>query len=233
MIKVASTTVNKAYDETIDVFDLYANATQDIDNAMKNVINYQIQKVGDIHNGILDTATELFISGHKSGVECGLTMVDNLTNGWQDSDLIILAGRPSMGKTAAAISMAMHPAINSKIPIGVFSLEMSSAQLVSRMQSLESEVNVGKIVKKQLNGQEIDLIREKAHKLNDVPIFIDDTPNISLMDLKGKCRKMVKEHGVRFVIIDYLQLMRSGVRTQSREQEIAEISRGLKALAKE
>ena len=226
-------TLQTAYDDSEDIFDLYADTSNGIDKAMKKVINYQIEKVNSIHNEILDKALELSISGHKSGVESGLTMVDNLTNGWQESDLIILAGRPSMGKTAAAITMTMYPAIQQNIPIGIFSLEMSSSQLVSRMQSMLSEVNVGKIVKKQLTVEEIEQIRGKANYLEKAPIYIDDTPNLSLMALKGKSRKMVKESGVKLIIIDYLQLMRSGVKTQSREQEIAEISRGLKAIAKE
>jgi len=233
LIRQCGTTLQTAYEDSEDIFDLYANTVNGIDNAMKKVVNYQIEKVNSIHKDILEKATKLNLSGHKSGVECGLTMVDNLTNGWQESDLIILAGRPSMGKTAAAITMAMHPAIKQNIPIGVFSLEMSSSQLVSRIQSMLSEVNVGKIVKKQLTLDEIELIKDKADYLEYAPIFIDDTPNLSLMAFKGKCRKMVKESGVKLIIIDYLQLMRSGVKTQSREQEIAEISRGLKAVAKE
>ncbi len=233
LIQHCGKAVQTAYDDSEDIFDLYADTTAGIDKAMKNVVNYQIAKVDSIHNQIIETATHLNKTGHKSGVECGLTMVDNLTNGWQESDLIILAGRPSMGKTATAITMAMYPAIQQDIPIGIFSLEMSSSQLVSRMQSMLSEVNVGKIVKKKLTLDEIELIKGKAKYLNTAPLFIDDTPNLSLMALKGKCRKMVKESGVKLIIIDYLQLMRSGVKTQSREQEIAEISRGLKAIAKE
>jgi replicative DNA helicase len=119
------------------------------------------------------------------------------------------------------------------IPIGIFSLEMSSSQLVGRLQSNLSEVNVSKIVKKQLTIDEINQISVKAQGLATAPLFIDDTANISVLDLKGKCRKLVKEQGVQMIIIDYLQLMRSGVKTQSREQEIAEISRGLKIIAKE
>jgi len=110
---------------------------------------------------------------------------------------------------------------------------MSSSQLVGRLQANLSEVNVSKIVKKQLTIDEIDLISRKAKGLSSAPLFIDDTANLSVLDLKGKCRKLVKEQGVQLVIIDYLQLMRSGVKTQSREQEIAEISRGLKIIAKE
>ena len=176
---------------------------------------------------------ELTKSDRKSGVPTGLNLVDNVTNGWQNSDLIILAGRPSMGKTAAAISMALHPAIYEDIGVGIFSLEMSSEQLVSRMQSIMSGVNVGRIVKKQLDLKEIERIDVLAEKLNQAPIYIDDTPNINLQEFRGKARKMVKELGCRLIIIDYLQLMRSGLKTWSREHEIAEISKTLKAVAKE
>jgi hypothetical protein len=150
-----------------------------------------------------------------------------------EPDLIILAGRPSMGKTAAAISMCIHPSLEKNEPIAIFSLEMSNEQLVSRMQSYLSGVNVSKIVKKQLSMNEIDEIGKKAIGLKTAPLFIDDTPNISLLDLKGKARKLKKESGIKLIVVDYLQLMRSGVKSTSREQEIAEISRGLKGLAKE
>jgi replicative DNA helicase len=160
-------------------------------------------------------------------------MLDNVTNGWQKSDLVILAGRPGMGKTSAVVSMAIHPAVFQDIPVAIFSLEMSSEQLVSRMQSSFSEVNVSKIVKKQLTEDEIIQIERKTENLRDAPIYIDDTPNISILELKGKVRKLVKENNVQLVVIDYLQLMRSGLKTQSRELEISEISRGLKSLAKE
>jgi replicative DNA helicase len=233
LIQVCGNSLRKSFENNEDVFNLFASTQLELDNAIKNVITYQVDKVGAIHNRIVNTSLENLKSGKMAGVGTGLTMLDNVTNGWQKSDLIILAGRPSMGKTAAAISMAMNPAIEKNIPIGIFSLEMSSEQLVSRMQSYLSEVNVGRIVKKQLNLDEIQAIQRNANKLNDAPIYIDDTPNISLLDLKGKARKLVKEHNVQLIIVDYLQLMRSGIKTNSREHEIAEISRGLKGIAKE
>jgi replicative DNA helicase len=129
--------------------------------------------------------------------------------------------------------MCIAPTLEFNMPVAIFSLEMSNEQLVSRLQSSLSGVNVSKIVKKQLSEEDILMIQVKAKPLSTMPIYIDDTPNISLLDLKGKCRKLKKENGIQLVVIDYLQLMRSGTKTQSREQEIAEISRGLKALAKE
>ena len=233
LINVCGSALRKSFENNEDVFNLFASTQIELDNAIKNVMTYDVAKVGAIHNQIVKVSLNNLQHGQMAGISTGLTMLDNVTNGWQKSDLIILAGRPSMGKTAAAISMAMNPAIDKKIPIGIFSLEMSSEQLVSRMQSYLSEVNVGRIVKKQLNMDEIQSIQRNAHVLNDAPIYIDDTPNISLLDLKGKARKLVKEHGVQMIIIDYLQLMRSGVKTNSREHEIAEISRGLKGIAKE
>jgi replicative DNA helicase len=154
-------------------------------------------------------------------------------NGWQKSDLVIVAGRPGMGKSSLVVSMALFPAVEKDVPVVIFSLEMSSEQIVGRMQSYYSEIDVSRIIKKQLTEDDIVTIERKTQSLKHAPIYIDDTPNISLLDLKGKVRKMVKENNVQLVVVDYLQLMRSGMKTQSREQEIAEISRGLKALAKE
>lgn len=233
LIQIGQETIKKSFDSSEDVFDVFAETQAKMDNALKKVINYEIQNVGDIHDEIIRESYKIHDSGQKSGVPTGLNLVDNLTNGWQKTDLIIIAGRPSMGKTATAISMAIYPSVIEKRGIAIFSLEMSSQQLVSRMQSSFSEINVGKIVKKQLTFDEIAKIDSSSKPLKDAPIYIDDTPNISLLELKGKARKLVKEKGVELIIIDYLQLMRSGYKTQSREQEIAEISRGLKTLAKE
>ena len=233
LIEIGTIASSKSLDVTQDVFELFNETQNNLDNALKKVINYEIKNAGSVHDAILLKSIEMLQTGSKSGVPTGLRLLDNVTNGWQNSDLIILAGRPSMGKTAAAISMCIHPSLEKNEPIAIFSLEMSNEQLVSRMQSYLSGVNVSKIVKKQLSMNEIDEISKKAIGLKTAPLFIDDTPNISLLDLKGKARKLKKENGVKLIIIDYLQLMRSGLKASSREQEIAEISRGLKGLAKE
>ena len=233
LIKIGGKAVQKSFDNKEDIFDVFAETQSDMDNAIKSVVNYEIKDVGVIHEEIIKKSIQLLGSKQKSGVASGLWMLDNVTNGWQSSDLVIVAGRPGMGKTAFAISMCIYPAMELKTPIAVFSLEMSNEQLVSRLQASLSGVNVSKIVKKQLSEEDIMLIRGKAGELSNTPIYIDDTPNISLLDLKGKARKLKKENNVQMIVIDYLQLMRSGTKTQSREQEIAEISRGLKALAKE
>jgi replicative DNA helicase len=233
IIQVSSEAIRKCYSETEDAFDVLAEQQDGLDKSLKELVTYRIRSVSEVNNQIIKESFEILGTGRKSGVETGLKMLDNVTNGFQDSDLIIIAGRPSMGKTAAAISMCIYPSMVLKTPIAIFSLEMSSEQLVARIQSSLSGVNVSKIVKKQMNFDEINTVERLSVGLKDTPLYIDDTPNISLMELKGKCRKLVKEDGVKMIVIDYLQLMRAGVKTSSREQEIAEISRGLKIIAKE
>jgi replicative DNA helicase len=233
IIEACSNSVRKAFDSQEDIFDVFQTLQLQLDNALKEVVKYEIQLINEIHQKILKESLELVDNGHQSGVITGLKMLDKVTNGWQKSDLIIIAGRPSMGKTAAAVSMVMYPAINEGKAVAIFSLEMSKEQLVSRMQSNISEINVSNIIKKQLNSQEIYTIAQSCTSLETALIYIDDTPSISLLELKGKARKLVKENKVELIVIDYLQLMRSGLNITQREQEIAEISRGLKGLAKE
>ena len=233
LITIGTKAINKSLDPTEDVFDVFNETQGELDNALKNVVNYEIKSAGEIHDDILRKSFAMLDTKQKSGVATGLNALDNVTNGWQESDLIIIAGRPAMGKTAVAISMLMHPSLELNNAVAIFSLEMSNEQLVSRMQSLLSGINVSKIVKKQLTNDEINQISIKAGGLNKSKIFVDDTPNISLLDLKGKARKLKKEHDIKLLVIDYLQLMRSGLKISNREQEIAEISRGLKGLAKE
>ena len=219
---------------TKDVFDVYSEIQNKLDNALKDLIRQQISSINDIHIELIKKGYEILDGKIDStGVKTGLTRLDILTNGFQPTDLIILAGRSGMGKTAFALSILIEPSVNQKIPVAFFSLEMSKEQVVARIQSILSQVNVSKIVKKQLTIDEINDIYVKCQALKDTPLFIDDTPNLSLMELKSKARKLVRENGVKMIVIDYLQLMRSGIRASSREQEVAEISKGLKAMAKE
>jgi replicative DNA helicase len=233
MVQICNNALVKVLNYRDDIFDVYSSTQVDLDNALKNVLHYEVKNINEIHYEILSRNINVLEKGIKSGVPSGFRLLDNVTNGWQPSDLIILAGRPSMGKTAAAISMIIHPAIEEKKPVAIFSLEMSNFQIGSRIQSFISGVNVSKIVKGQVNMDEIRQISSSCESLEKSPLFIDDTPNISLIELKSKARKLVKDNGVQLIVIDYLQLMRSGMDVQNREQEIAEISKGLKALAKE
>jgi replicative DNA helicase len=232
-IRFCTNAIKKAYDDSEDVFEMYAELQMDADNSIKDVMHYEVSSISKIHQKNMDESREIAENGSKSGVESGLELVDDITSGWQKTDLIILAGRPSMGKTACAISMIIHPSIEKDVPVAIFSLEMSNAQLGGRIESYLSGIDVGKIIKKQLDLGDVSYIEKACEKLKTAPLYIDDTPNISLTELKSKARRLHREKGIKLIVIDYLQLMRSGLNIQNREQEIAEISKGLKALAKE
>jgi replicative DNA helicase len=226
-------TNGKALNFGDDIFETIESQINCYTEAIRGLMTKKIDVVGGVHNELLKQHILFSDTKNFSGVPTNLKLVDNLTNGWQNSDLIILAGRPAMGKTSCAIVFALQPAIQQNIPVAIFSLEMSKEQLVSRMQSILSSLNVSRLVKKQLLGTEIIELEQKTRSLLTAPIYIDDTASLSLIELKTKSRQLVREEGVRMIVIDYLQLMRSGTRNQPREQEIGEISRGLKALAKE
>ena len=171
-----------------------------------------------------------------SGVPSGFAKLDNLTSGWQPSDLVIIAARPGMGKTAFVMSMAKNISIDFGLPVAIFSLEMSSVQLITRMISSETGISSGKLRKGDLQPHEWEQLNVKVKNLSNAPIFIDDTPSLSIFDLRAKARRLASQQGVKLIIIDYLQLMTAGTNTKSignREQEISAISRNLKALAKE
>ena len=161
--------------------------------------------------------------------------VDKLTSGWQPSDLIIVAARPGMGKTALTLSMARNIAVNSDIPVAFFSLEMSSVQLITRLISSETGLSSEKLRTGKLEKHEWEQLNVKVKTLEKAPLFIDDTPSLSIFDLRAKARRLASQHGIKMVIIDYLQLMTAGGSQKggNREQEISTISRNLKALAKE
>ena len=168
-----------------------------------------------------------------SGLESGFTKLDKMTSGWQNSDLIIIAARPAMCKTAFVLSMAKNIAVNFHNPVALFSLEMSNVQLVNRLISNVCEIPSEKIKSGQLADYEWQQLDYKLRDLLDAPLYVDDTPSLSVFELRTKARRLVREHGVKLIIIDYLQLMRVPALSDTRTLEIAEISRSLKALAKE
>ena len=170
-----------------------------------------------------------------SGVASGFNKIDKLTAGWQESDLVIIAARPGMGKTALSLSMASNIAINGKIPLAFFSLEMSSIQLITRMISSETGLDANKLRTGKLEKHEWEQLNVRVKNLENAPLYIDDTPSLSIFDLRAKARRLVSQKGVKIIIVDYLQLMTAGanIKTGNREQEISTISRNLKALAKE
>jgi replicative DNA helicase len=169
-----------------------------------------------------------------SGVPSGFTALDRITGGWQKSDLLILAARPGMGKTAFVVSMAKNAAVQFKKPVAIFSLEMSSLQLVKRLISSETEISQDKILKGNLENHEFVQLNERIKSLAVAPLYIDDTPALSIFELRAKARRLKENQKVEMIIIDYLQLMSGGPDGKgNREQEISTISRGLKSLAKE
>ena len=164
----------------------------------------------------------------------GYNKLDDITSGWQASDLVIIAGRPAMGKTSFALSMAKNIAADYKVPLAFFSLEMSNQQLVNRLISNACEIQGSKILNGQLQPDEWDRLDKRVNTLLDAPIYIDDTPGLSVFELRTKARRLVREHGVKIIMIDYLQLMNAnGMRFSSRQEEVSTISRSLKGLAKE
>jgi replicative DNA helicase len=168
-----------------------------------------------------------------TGVPTGFTDLDVKTSGLQPSDLIIVAGRPSMGKTSLCLNIAQHVGIETKKPVAIFSLEMSKEQLVIRMLCAEARVDAHRLRTGQLGKADWPRLSSAAGELSEAPIFIDDTPAISILEMRAKSRRLMLEHGLSLIIVDYLQLMRGQSAAERREQEISEISRSLKALAKE
>lgn len=171
--------------------------------------------------------------GSVTGIPTGFIDLDYRTAGMQPSDLILIAARPSMGKTAFALNIAQYVAFRKNTPVAIFSLEMSKEQLVNRMFSLESSVDAQKLRTGQLNDQEWERLIESAGVIGKSNLIIDDTPGISIAELRSKCRKYKLENNLSMIIIDYLQLMTGSGRTDSRQQEISDISRSLKAIARE
>ncbi|MBV2245880.1 MAG: replicative DNA helicase, partial [Lentimicrobium sp.] len=173
--------------------------------------------------------------GKQRGIRSGFTVLDRFTGGWQPSDLIIVAARPGMGKTAFVLTAARNSAIEFNHPVALFSLEMSSIQLVTRLISAEAQLSADKLKKGELESYEWQQLNTKINTLIDAPIYIDDTPSLSVFELRAKCRRLKAQHDIQLIIIDYIQLMTAGIDRNmgNREQEISTISRSLKALAKE
>lgn len=171
--------------------------------------------------------------GGITGVPSGFTNLDKLTSGFQNSDLIIVAARPSMGKTSLCLNIAQHASVRKKLPVALFSLEMSREQLVTRMLCGEAMVDQQKVRTGKLSDEDWQKLTQAAGPLSQAPLFIDDSPGVSVVEMRAKCRRLKSEHGLSLVVIDYLQLMQGSRRSENRQQEISDISRSLKALARE
>jgi len=235
LITISSDIIKDAYEDTTDVFDLLDKAEQGLFSVSEANLRRNFADMPSlITQAIADIESAKNSDSHFNGVPSGFAALDRVTTGWQNSDLIILAARPAMGKTAFALSMARNIAVEYNKPVAVFSLEMSAVQLVTRLISSETELPASKLKKGDLAEYEWHQLNSKIHSLADAKIFIDDTPALSIFELRAKCRRLKQQHDIQMVFVDYLQLMTLGRDNRgNREQEISSISRSLKALAKE
>ena len=234
LLSSATDVVKQCYEGGRDAEELLNLAEKSIyDISQKSISKGPVHLKEIIHES-LETIDNIYKNkGLMMGIETGFTDFDHKTLGLQRSDLIIIAGRPSMGKTAFCLNIAAHVAIEKRLPVAVFSLEMSAEQLVFRMLCSESRVDAHKLRTGILENKFYSKLPIAAGKLSEAPIYIDDSPAISILEMRAKARKLKSSNGLALLIIDYLQLMRGGGRFENRQQEISEISRALKALAKE
>ncbi len=237
LIKISSEIIEESYDETTDVFDLLDKA----ESRLYEVTQGNIKRSSETAQSLVIQAKKRIeeIAGKEglSGIATGFEKLDKITSGWQPSDLIIIAARPGMGKTAFVLSMARNISIDFGHAVALFSLEMSSVQLITRLISSETSLSSEKLRTGKLEKHEWEQLSVKVKDLEKAPLFIDDTPSLSIFDLRAKARRLKSQHDIKIIIVDYLQLMTAGGSNGkgigNREQEISTISRNLKALAKE
>ncbi|HNU57067.1 MAG TPA: replicative DNA helicase, partial [Flavobacteriales bacterium] len=236
MIRISAEMTRDAYDDTADVFDLLDKAEQDLYTITSGNLKRNYEPMSDLIQGaIAQIESAKSKTGGVSGIPTGFIQLDKLTAGWQRSDMVIVAARPAMGKTAFVLSMARNIAVEHKRAVAVFSLEMSSTQLVTRLIASEAGISSEKLRKGDLSDQEFTILHQHIARLTNAPIFIDDTPGLNIFELRAKARRLKSQHNVDLIIIDYLQLMTAGGDNKggNREQEISSISRSIKSIAKE
>ncbi|MDD4087700.1 MAG: replicative DNA helicase, partial [Bacteroidales bacterium] len=235
LIMISSDIIKDAYEDTTDVFDLLDKAESGLFAVSESNLRRSFEAMPElVKRAIEDIENARNSDANLRGVPSGYTDLDRITQGWQKSDLIILAARPSMGKTAFALNLARNAAVDFNKPIAFFSLEMSSVQLVTRLISSETYLAAEKLRKGDLQEYEWQQLNTKINPLVNAQMYIDDTPQLSIFELRAKCRRLKQQFDIQMVFIDYLQLMTAGGDNRgNREQEISNISRSLKSLAKE
>ena len=235
LISISNDIIEDSYDETSDVFDLLDKAESKIYDISQRNLKKNTQSAEDLVLAAKKKIEEISKKEGLSGIASGFGEIDRLTSGWQPSDLIIVAARPGMGKTAFTLSMARNITVENNIPVAFFSLEMSAIQLITRLISSETGLNSEKLRTGKLEKFEWQLLNVKVTNLENAPLYIDDTPSLSIFELRAKARRLSSQYGIKLIVVDYLQLMTLGSSQKSgnREQEISTISRNLKALAKE
>jgi replicative DNA helicase len=234
VIHEASDIISQAYNTQVEVEEFLDTTEQRILSVSDFRINPSFHKIGDVVQDSIKLIEKLYDRKDPvTGTPTGFHRLDLMTAGFQPSDLIIIAARPSMGKTALALSVAQHAGIHKQIGVAVFSLEMSKEQLVLRMLCSEARVDNSKVRTGNLGERDFPRLVDAASRITEATVFIDDTPALTITELRAKCRRLHREHPLGLIIVDYLQLMRSPAYSHSREQEISDISRSLKAIAKE
>lgn len=235
LISFASVIETKAFDETVDVDELMQEAEGSLFELSQKNMRQDYTQIDPVVKQAVEILQKAAANkGGLTGIPTGYAKLDDYTSGWQRSDLVIIAGRPAMGKTSFALSLAKNIAVDYDTPIAFFSLEMNNVQLVNRLISNVCEIEGKKILNGQLDDEEWKRLDKNVRKLQAAPIYIDDTPGMSIFELRTKARRLVREKGVQVIMIDYLQLMNAnGARFGSRQEEVSTISRSLKGLAKE
>ena len=235
LITISNEIISKSYNESTDVIDLLDEAESKLYDIAQNNIKGSSETAQNLVIQAKNRIEEISKQEGLSGISTGFEKLDRLTSGWQPSDLIIVAARPGMGKTALALSMARNVSVQKKIPVAFFSLEMSSVQLITRLISSETGLSSDKLRTGKLADHEWQQLNIKVSDLESAPLYIDDSAALTIFELRAKARRLASSHGIKLIIIDYLQLMNLGSSNKAgnREQEISTISRNLKALAKE
>ena len=235
LITFAANVETKAYDESNDIEDLLQETESQLFDISQNQLKREVTQIDPVINTALEQIQNAANNeSGLSGLQTGYRDLDKITSGWQNSDLIIIAARPAMGKTAFVLSMAKNMAIDYNVPIAIFTLEMSNVQLIKRLISNVASLEGEKIKSGRLSHDEEDRLNSRIRTVYGAPLYLDETPGLSITELRTKARRLVREKGVKMIMIDYLQLMNAtGLKLGSREQEVSTISRSLKALAKE
>lgn len=232
MILIGTRMIQQAYEDNTDCFDLIDNAANEISSILNDIEVKQAQKLSEVRDKVLENCANAINSDKPSGVPIPHRIMQKHTNGWRDGHLIIVAARPGMGKTAGALEYAYHAA-KEGYPTAFFSLEMPSTELAGRIMSRESYVSSQKINNNTIDKDELACIIKDTQSFDDVPLYIDDTPAMNIIRLRSKAHRLMREKGIKLLVVDYLQLMDGLQNESTREQVVSGISRGLKVLARE
>lgn len=232
LIKLASKMHLMCYEDTTDVFEVLDEFNTETDKIARVFFSGNIKSATQIVPKTIHDLIKSEKTNGITGIPSGFIRLDKETAGWQNTDLVIIAARPGMGKTAFIVNAMRNASIDHGIPVAMFSLEMGNTQLIHRMLSAETDIDIEKIRRNELDNFEKDMLMNRTSKLQSAPFYIDDSPGLTLLELKSRARKLKYEKGIKLLIIDYLQLM-TGNQGGNREQEISSISRGLKKIAKE